>query len=106
MRRRIGRYARCLAAHLLTASATASTENAENVRRLDLHLEHGANEYCAGSESEPSEHHSPVPQPHRVDSARILPLIRLQEQRLLLLTEALNEGGRNRRNLPSASPIF
>ena len=81
-----------LAAHLLTASATASTENAENVRRLDLHLEHGANEYCAGSESEPSEHHSPVPQPHRVDSSRILPLIRLQEQRLLLLTEALNEG--------------
>lgn len=81
-----------LAAHLLTASATASTENAENVRRLDLHLEHGANEYCAGSESEPTEHHSPVPQPHRVDSARILPLIRLQEQRLLLLTEALNEG--------------
>lgn len=78
-----------LAAHLLTASATASTEN---VRRLDLHLEHGANEYCAGSESEPSEHHSPVPQPHRVDSARILPLVRLQEQRLLLLTEALNEG--------------
>lgn len=81
-----------LAAHLLTASATASTENAENVRRLDLHLEHGANEYCAGSESEPSEHHSPVPQPHRVDSSRILPLIRLQEQCLLLLTEALNEG--------------
>ena len=86
-----------LAAHLLTASATASTENAENVRRLDLHLEHGgdeygANEYRAGSESEPTEHHSPVPQPHRVDSARILPLIRLQEQRLLLLTEALNEG--------------
>ncbi len=81
-----------LAAHLLTASATASTENTENVRRLDLHLEHGANEYCAGSESEPSEHHSPVPQPHRVDSARILPLVRLQEQRLLLLTEALNEG--------------
>ena len=81
-----------LAAHLLTASATESTENAENVRRLDLHLEHGANEYSAGSESEPTEHHSPVPQPHRVDSARILPLIRLQEQRLLLLTEALNEG--------------
>ena len=78
-----------LAAHLLTASAT---ENAENARRLDLHLEHGANEYNAGSESEPTEHHSPVPQPHRVDSARILPLIRLQEQRLLLLTEALNEG--------------
>lgn len=78
-----------LAAHLLTASAT---ESAENARRLDLHLEHGANEYSAGSESEPTEHHSPVPQPHRVDSARILPLIRLQEQRLLLLTEALNEG--------------
>ena len=86
-----------LAAHLLTASAT---ENAENAARLDLHLEHsgdeyGANEYSAGSESEPTEHtehHSPVPQPHRVDSARILPLIRLQEQRLLLLTEALNEG--------------
>ena len=82
-----------LAAHLLTASATESaTENAENTARLDLHLEHGANEYSAGSESEAAEHHSPVPQPHRVDSARILPLIRLQEQRLLLLTEALNEG--------------
>lgn len=82
-----------LAAHLLTASATKSAENA---RRLDLHLEHGANEYSTGSESEsesePTEHHSPLPQPHRVDSARILPLIRLQEQRLLLLTEALNEG--------------
>ena len=78
-----------LAAHLLTASAT---ENAENAARLDLHLEHGANEYSAGSESEPTEHQSPVSQPHRVDSARILPLIRLQEQRLLLLTEALNEG--------------
>ena len=85
-----------LAAHLLTASAT---ESAENTARLDLHLEHGvdeygANEYSAGSESGPTEHaehHSPVPQPHRVDSARILPLIRLQEQRLLLLTEALNE---------------
>lgn len=75
-----------LAAHLLTASAT------ENAARLDLHLEHGANEYGSESESEPTEHHSPVPQPHRVDSARILPLIRLQEQRLLLLTEALNEG--------------
>ena len=80
-----------LAAHLLTASAT------ENAARLDLHLEHGgdeygANEYRAGSESATPEHHSPVPQPHRVDSARILPLIRLQEQRLLLLTEALNEG--------------
>lgn len=78
-----------LAAHLLTASAT---ENAENAARLDLHLEHGANEYGSESESEPTEHHSPVPQPHRVDSARILPLIRLQEQGLLLLTQALNEG--------------
>ena len=89
-----------LAAHLLTASAT---ESAESVACLDLHLEHsvdeyGANEHSAGSESESTEHtgpterHSPVPQPHRVDSARILPLIRLQEQRLLLLTEALNEG--------------
>ena len=74
-----------LAAHLLTASTT------ENAARLDLHLEHGANEYGSESESEPTEHHSPVPQPHRVDSARILPLIRLQEQRLLLLTDALNE---------------
>ena len=87
-----------LAAHLLTASATESAENTKNAARLDLHLEHGANEYSAGSESESAEHtghtehHSPVPQPHRVDSARILPLIRLQEQRLLLLTEALNEG--------------
>lgn len=73
-----------LAAHLLTASATKSAENA---RRLDLHLE-----YSTEPESESAEHHSPVPQPHRVDSARILPLIRLQEQRLLLLTQALNEG--------------
>ncbi|OHP73757.1 nuclease [Rothia sp. HMSC062F03] len=86
-----------LAAHLMTASATESAENTKNAARLDLHLEHGvdeygANEYCAESESEAAEHHSPVPQPHRVDSARILPLIRLQEQRLLLLTEALNEG--------------
>lgn len=89
-----------LAAHLLTAGAAESAENAEstkNAMRLDLHLEHGvdeysANEYSAGSESEPAEHHSPVPQPHRVDSARILPLIRLQEQRLVLLTQALNEG--------------
>lgn len=77
-----------LAAHLLAA---------ENAMRLDLHLEHGAEgygteEYGAESESATPEHHSPVPQPHRVDSARILPLIRLQEQRLLLLTEALNEG--------------
>ncbi|WP_315285222.1 AAA domain-containing protein [Rothia mucilaginosa] len=90
-----------LAAHLLTASATESAENTKNAARLDLHLEHGVDEYSAGSESESgehtgptehAEHHSPVPQPHRVDSARILPLIRLQEQRLLLLTEALNEG--------------
>ena len=83
-----------LAAHLLTASAT---ESAENAVRLDLHLEHGtegygAEEYGAEPESATPEHHSPVPQPHRVDSARILPLIRLQEQRLLLLTQALNEG--------------
>lgn len=81
-----------LAAHLLTASATESAENTENTRRLDLHLEHGADEYSAESASESAERHSPVPQPHRVDSARILPLIRLQEQRLLLLTQALSEG--------------
>lgn len=84
-----------LAAHLLTASATESAENTKNAARLDLHLEHGADEYSAESESESTEHtehRSPVPQPHRVDSARILPLIRLQEQRLLSLTEALNEG--------------
>ena len=89
-----------LAAHLLAAGVAKSAENAV---RLDLHLEHGmdeygANEYSAGSESEsaehtgPTEHHSLVPQPHRVDSVRILPLIRLQEQRLVLLTQALNEG--------------
>lgn len=83
-----------LAAHLLTAGVAKSAENAV---RLDLHLEHGtegygAEEYGAESESATPEHHSPVPQPHRVDSVRILPLIRLQEQRLLLLTEALNEG--------------
>lgn len=85
-----------LAAHLLTASAaesaTGSAENTENARHLDLHLEHGADEYGAESASESAERHSPVPQPHRVDSARILPLIRLQEQRLLSLTEVLNEG--------------
>ena len=91
-----------LAAHLLTASATESaTESTKNAVRLDLHLEHGADEYGVGSESESAEHtgptehtehRAPVPQPHRVDSARILPLIRLQEQRLLLLTQALNEG--------------
>lgn len=80
-----------LAAHLLAAGV------AKNAVRLDLHLEHGtegygAEEYGAESESATPEHHSPVPQPHRVDSARILPLIRLQEQRLLLLTQALNEG--------------
>lgn len=83
-----------LAAHLLTAGVAKSAENAV---RLDLHLEHGTEgygteEYGAESESATPEHHSPVPQPHRVDSERILPLIRLQEQRLLLLTEALNEG--------------
>lgn len=73
-----------LAAHLLTAGAA---ESAKNAVRIDLHLEHGAE-----SNPEPAEHHSPVPQPHRVDSERILPLIRLQEQRLVLLTQALNEG--------------
>ena len=83
-----------LAAHLLTAgTAESTTESAKNAVRLDLYLEH-ENE----SKSEPAEptehtaHSSPTGQPHRVDSARILPLIRLQEQRLLLLTEALNEG--------------
>ena len=90
-----------LAAHLLTAGATESAtesttetalESAKTAVRIDLHLEHGADEYSAESASESAEHHSPVPQPHRVDSARILPLIRLQEQRLMLLTEALNEG--------------
>ena len=86
-----------LAAHLLAAEVAKSVENTKNAVRLDLHLEHGtegygAEEYGAESESATPEHHSPVPQPHRVDSARILPLIRLQEQRLLLLTEALNEG--------------
>lgn len=80
-----------LAAHLLTAGAD------KNAVRIDLHLEHGVDEYSAeeyGAESESAtpEHHSPVPQPHRVDSARILPLIRLQEQRLVLLTQALSEG--------------
>ena len=87
-----------LAAHLLAAGVAKSAENAV---RLDLEHgmdEYGANEYSAGSKSEsaehtgPTEHHSLVPQPHRVDSVRILPLIRLQEQRLLLLTQALNEG--------------
>lgn len=85
-----------LAAHLLTAGATESaiesatesaTESAKSAVRLDLYLEHGAE-----SEPEHTEHSSPTGQPHRVDSARILPLIRLQEQRLLSLTQALNEG--------------
>ena len=83
-----------LAAHLLTAgTAESTTESAKNAVRLYLYLEH-ENE----SKSEPAEptehtaHSSPTGQPHRVDSARILPLIRLQEQRLLLLTQALNEG--------------
>lgn len=81
-----------LAAHLLTAGAVESAtesaaESAKNAVRLDLYLEHGAE-----PESEHTELSSPAGQPHRVDSARILPLIRLQEQRLLSLTEALNEG--------------
>ena len=81
-----------LAAHLLTAGATESatesaTVTAKNAMRFDLCLEHGAE-----PESEHTEHPSPAGQPHRVDSARILPLIRLQEQRLLSLTQALNEG--------------
>ena len=76
-----------LAAHLLTAGAIeGSAETAKSVARLDLCLEHGAE-----PDSEHTEHSSPAGQPHRVDSARILPLIRLQEQRLLLLTEALDE---------------
>lgn len=78
-----------LAAHLLSAGVTKS---AKNTARLDLYLDHGVEERGAESNPEPAEHHSPVPQPHRVDSERILPLIRLQEQRLLSLTEALNEG--------------
>ena len=81
-----------LAAHLLTAGAVESaaesaTENAKNTVRLDLCLEHGAE-----PDSEHTELSSLAGQPHRVDSARILPLIRLQEQRLLSLTQALNEG--------------
>ena len=80
-----------LAAHLLSAGAVESaaentTESTKNAVRLDLCLEHGAE-----PDSEHTEHSSPTGQPHRVDSARILPLIRLQEQRLLLLTEVLNE---------------
>lgn len=73
-----------LAAHLLTAGAA---ESAKNAVRIDLCLDHGAE-----SDSEHTEHPSPAGQPHRVDSARILPLIRLQEQRLLSLAQALNEG--------------
>ena len=77
-----------LAAHLLTAGIIeGSTETAKSAVRIDLYLDHGTE-----PESEHTEHSSPAGQPHRVDSARILPLIRLQEQRLLLLTEALNEG--------------
>lgn len=77
-----------LAAHLLTVGATESvTQSAKNAVRIGLYLEHGTE-----SESEHTELPSPAGQPHRVDSARILPLIRLQEQRLLSLTQALNEG--------------
>lgn len=77
-----------LAAHLLTAGATGTaTKSTKSAVRLNLCLEHGAE-----PEPEHTELPSPTGQPHRVDSARILPLIRLQEQRLLLLTEALNEG--------------
>lgn len=77
-----------LAAHLLTAGIIeGSAETAKSAARLDLCLEHGTE-----PESEHTEHSSPTGQPHRVDSARILPLIRLQEQRLLSLTQALNEG--------------
>lgn len=90
-----------LAAHLLTTSATESatgtaTKSTKNAVRLDLHLEHGTETELEPADpvnpTEHTEHFSPDGQPHRVDSARILPLIRLQEQRLLLLTEALNEG--------------
>lgn len=81
-----------LAAHLLTAGAAetaieSATETAKSAVRIDLYLDHGAE-----PDSEHTEHSSPAGQPHRVDSVRILPLIRLQEQRLLLLTQALNEG--------------
>lgn len=82
-----------LAAHLLTAGAAKSaTEDAKSAGRLDLCLEHGADEYGAEPESEHTELSSPAGQPHRVDSARILPLICLQERRLLSLAQALNEG--------------
>ncbi len=77
-----------LAAHLLTAGTIeGATESAKNAVRIDLCLDHGAE-----PEPEHTELSSPAGQPHRVDSARILPLIRLQEQRLLSLTQALNEG--------------
>lgn len=77
-----------LAAHLLTAGIIeGSTETAKSAVCIDLYLDHGAE-----PDSEHTEHSSPAGQPHRVDSARILPLIRLQEQRLLSLTQALNEG--------------
>lgn len=86
-----------LAAHLLTAGATESTtESAKNAMRIDLCLDHGTETELEPADpvnpTEHTEHFSPDGQPHRVDSARILPLIRLQEQRLLLLTQALNEG--------------
>ena len=92
-----------LAAHLLTAGAAeSSTESAKNAVRIDLCLDHGAEPEPEPAkqkiteqettEQEPTELPSPTGQPHRVDSARILPLIRLQEQRLLSLTQALNEG--------------
>ena len=77
-----------LAAHLLTAGIIeGSTETAKSAVCIDLYLDHGAE-----PDSEHTEHSSPAGQPHRVDSARILPLIRLQEQRLLSLTQALNDG--------------
>ncbi|WP_311647552.1 DEAD/DEAH box helicase [Rothia mucilaginosa] len=77
-----------LAAHLLTAGIIeGSAETAKSAARLDLCLEHGAE-----PDSEHTELSSPAGQPHRVYSARILPIIRLQEQRLLSLTQALNEG--------------
>lgn len=86
-----------LAAHLLTAGAAENaTESTKNAVRLDLCLEHGTESASEPADpvnpTEHTEHFSPAGQPHRVDSARILPLIRLQEQRLLSLTQALNEG--------------
>ena len=80
-----------LAAHLLSAGTAESTaESAKNAVRLDLCLEHSTE--AESETAEHTEHSSPTGQPHRVDSARILPLIRLQEQRLLSLVQALNEG--------------